>query len=533
MISPTFHFCLLTQPTEGCRPPPFSLLHYLCLFSCYQTQPEVEIVVHTEGEVMGEWWETIQPLITVRERSFRRQLKGKALTTPAQVEELAKLEILWEEGGAVADLSTLFIRPLTTFFRRESVTAQIQPGGLAASNLLIAPEKHPVVGRALEEGHLPEEVDKLFPRQVDLEQLEQLEHLATTAHGAYERFIADREIGESRLLNLCQYNNWEDYLKKLVTPDVIFEYNSTLTRLLRPFLPRPTFDFTAVIPVSIEHTDRLENILATSQYLLDQLYVDHVVVVEYGERPQLLHLLDQRIRYLFVRQQPGEMWNKAKVLNTAMPWIQTETMAIWDADVLLSLAQLRLAVDSLQKPQNAGCIPYGEMFHVKRQFLGDVKRGQLNPRAILSDQSNILFRLSPSTAAGLFMMRTDVFRHLRGLNEQYWGWGCEDDDMMLRTMRLSGGSIIKISGPLLHFAHHRTSGSFPTEKYEPLSRAQRARAAKAPVEELYRYLGISRKIGFYCQEREPRPPSDLDLQWMQALEEGNHAAGNPGYTETD
>lgn len=263
-------------------------------------------------------------------------------------------------------------------------------------------------------------------------------------------------------------------------------------------------DLTAVIPCRAGHPHRLENTLAVSQYLLDHVGLDQVILVENDRRPRLLHLVDPRIRYLFV-QDTGEEFSRAVVFNTALHWVRTTYVAIWDADCIISPPHLRAVMQKLPEDDIVMASPFSEMHFVKRRVLDQVRDGTIDIERVATDPEQCTTVYQTSGGAGVTIMRLSELRHLRGFSELYWGWGCQDSDMFLRMSKIFRTVVFK--GKLLHINHAREPLSLGTAE---LKLVERYRAQRQSVEELCKYYGITKGVGDYSRLFEPRPPETKD-----------------------
>lgn len=328
-------------------------------------------------------------------------------------------------------------------------------------------------------------------------------------------------------IRLADAGGVHDMVRQL-TPDTVWEFDSAFHQLCRPYFDRPALDFTAVMPVRLDSLDRLENLLEVTRYLHERLCVPQILVVENDHQPKLVaHLSDRPyIRYLFV-QSDDRPWNKSRVINTALPWVTTRAMAIWDTDAVVSLGQLRMSVRGIVDEGRAAAIPFESMYHVPRKYIQQVREGRLDYNRAVEDQ---IFQIKRGGGQACFVVNTALFRHARGANELFWGWGGEDDEMLIRMHKLFGG-ITQARGPLIHIAHQRTSTSFPDERYGRLNEGERQRIYDWSPEEIRRYLGISEDSGDYLWRDEPQEVTPELQQSIDRLYASGISPGLPDYTE--
>ena len=104
---------------------PFHILHYLCLASCFAVNHPDAIHFHYRHEPFGPWWERIKPRLHLHRVSepvagfaperYLETEEGRLIERLglhyAHESDFLRLDILIAEGGAYADMDTLFVRP--------------------------------------------------------------------------------------------------------------------------------------------------------------------------------------------------------------------------------------------------------------------------------------------------------------------------------------------------------------------------------------------------------------------------------------
>ena len=91
-------------------------------------------------------------------------------------------------------------------------------------------------------------------------------------------------------------------------------------------------DVTFVIPLKIDSIDRLENLLFTTNYLLNH-FSTKIIVFEIDERNKYIvkNLLRPEIIYVF-HYDPDPIFYRTKYINQITRTVTTPFIAIWDAD---------------------------------------------------------------------------------------------------------------------------------------------------------------------------------------------------------
>lgn len=274
--------------------------------------------------------------------------------------------------------------------------------------------------------------------------------------------------------------------------------------------------FTPIVPVQIDSDDRLINISVVVDYLIKQLNVQEVILVEYGKVSKLSNFFaHDNLRYIFV-QGKEEPWNKPKVVNTAIHWIKTPVCAIWDADVVLPAPQVNGAVLSITEDKADFTIPYEKFVYIKRALIHSIRNGRTPFKDIENCTDLYALKTFTSLAAGCIVINTAVFKHIRGLNELFYGWGFEDDELMCRAANL-GFRVMRSPGVLLHLTHERTDTSKPiSDAFNKRLIAEKLRSAHAPPDQLKLYFGVSNGVGRYLCLSQPDEPTG---QLLTAVDE--------------
>ncbi len=533
MIPRVFHFVFFTQSFAGiaAAPLPFMLHNYVAIASCRKHHPNARLILHTDGEITGEHWERTRPLLhAVVRRTFNSCVGTKNLRNFANVADLARAEILFERGGAYADLDTLFTGSIDHWFDRDTVTIGDE-NGIPMSNIICSPPRHTFIAAWLKQAELLVDDEwgafhvkglsnaaQISGCQFILEKVEHLPQPLYTAAAANQFYLHDLDIGATTVISLCQTATI-NFLQVLNDCSTVLEYNSTYTSIVREYIPVPDLSsVTVVLPVHVEHIDRLENVLAVVPYLHDNLYINNIIVIEINKTPSLFHLLPAYVRYIFVSAADDAVWNKSQVINTALPWLSTKITVIWDADCVVPLASVRIMAASFETETTAAVCCWSTFSHIRRHvLLPRVRAGRVLYTIILKDTDNITMQIKQPSGAGIFAVRTNIFKHLRGMSQLYWGWGFEDDDVLLRMMRMSGGKIVAVHAPLLHISHARTSRSYPDERFITASKVQRGRVAYWDVDKLYRAYGITPELGEFEGVEHPPAWTDEELALAEHL----------------
>jgi hypothetical protein len=490
----------------------------------------------------NKWWDKAKQYIQVKHREPEREINGKPIPTFGALANILRAQILNESPGIYTDIDSLFVKSFndllkqdTTIFpmfvkpkeelpgfdavevKNNNKSCQIMLGNgciLASNNKFISKwlsyKKEATEPKWGSSGQ--KIISKLYkynqelvtPKKLDCFNFETWTE--TGKAGLYEQNLEFEHDGY--MLDLCQAATYDSHLKKLNEYN-IYEYNSTYNIQARRFLDRPKLDLTAIVPVCIDSQDRIENVLAITKYMHEQLYIDHIILVETGDTPKLLHMIHHFVpkdvlRYIFVQTYNDEPWSRSITFNTALHYVKTPIVAVWDTDILIPLSSLKISNDYILNNKADIIIPWETFYHVKRRVLNDVKAGQLDYNKLINNKDNILSQFK-SVGAGCTIMSAAVMRHVRGFSELFKGWGNEDDEIVFRLQNLGFRVMQASKCPLIHISHERTANSKVNPDYYDLTLAERARIIEMNKADLCEYYGITEKVCDYVKQEKPRP----------------------------
>lgn len=258
---------------------------------------------------------------------------------------------------------------------------------------------------------------------------------------------------------------------------------------------------TAIIPVRLNCAERLDSLMAVTQFLLNQVQVEQIIISEADVRPRLLGCVDhQRINWHYTQINPTWAWNRGRVVNVTLPFVNTKYVAVWDVDGLVCPAAVHQSLSLLGRNQADYIVPWSRVLYLKRD--APLRDAVLADRWIESDVAHA--HTTSTTAAGLIhITSTALFRHVRGFNELFHGWGGEDSEILARVGRL-GYRVMRLELDAAHL-YHPTAGSVPDSESIGLSQGEVDRIMSLDAQGLREYMGIGEKPGRYVHLRRPDP----------------------------
>ena len=218
-----------------------------------------------------------------------------------------------------------------------------------------------------------------------------------------------------------------------------------------------------VIPVSIDSKERLEHIQFLYKYF-DQHFLNHeLIVVEQGDIPKVPK--QKNVRMEFVEK--GGSFSSAAISNIGASLVSNPFFCKYDVDAFIHPKAIFDAFEMLKtKSEKSFILPYnGISLNIKNplryqlmqlpnfQSLPFIEKDELDGWAgenmdVKNDNSKGLIHL----------FRTKVFKEFGGYNEEFFGWGYEDDEILARFEKLTKPATFLDSYNAFHFDHPRTPG---------------------------------------------------------------------------
>ena len=138
-----------------------------------------------------------------------------------------------------------------------------------------------------------------------------------------------------------------------------------------------TSELTIVIPVRMDSKEREENLRSILSYLISYTSATILIMEVDEEQKFFLKNTDKRIKYYF-KKDTDVIFHHTRYRNELLIRSETNIIAIWDADVFLTVSQLKAGIEWVKKGVTM-CIPYdGRAFYLSRLlFQSDCKTRRL------------------------------------------------------------------------------------------------------------------------------------------------------------
>lgn len=205
-------------------------------------------------------------------------------------------------------------------------------------------------------------------------------------------------------------------------------------------------DCSIVVPVHIDSKERLEHLRGLYAYFNRYFQGHELIVVE--------------------QIQSSEVFSTAKVSNIGASAVSTPFFCKYDADAFIHPKALFDAFQRLKQESNKACIlPYnGISVTIQNPLREELLQSQITEELPLITYEELdrfsheNFRVKNDLSTGLIhCFRTSTFKKLGGYNEEFIGWGYEDDEILYRFQKLANVSYLE-GYNAFHFDHPRSIG---------------------------------------------------------------------------
>ncbi|MBN9614109.1 MAG: hypothetical protein BGO25_03605 [Acidobacteriales bacterium 59-55] len=132
-----FHFIFgLTDDLEAQH---FCFIHYLAIVMCHRINHPERINFYYAFEPSGIWWNRARPYLNLIRVAPPHEIFGIALTHPAHMADVLRLELLLKRGGIYLDIDVLCLRPFRSLEHFDMVLGEERGVGLCNAVILAKP----------------------------------------------------------------------------------------------------------------------------------------------------------------------------------------------------------------------------------------------------------------------------------------------------------------------------------------------------------------------------------------------------------
>lgn len=214
-------------------------------------------------------------------------------------------------------------------------------------------------------------------------------------------------------------------------------------------------DTTFIIPVRIDSLIRLENLLAVIRFL--RTIHCRIIIIESVTSPlnvtKRFLPKDRNICYMPIIDN-NVIYYRTHYINVALESVTTPYVAVWDADVVVSISQINDSIETLRKGECDVSFPYdGTFLNTDYIFRSDyLVNHDIGKLTRYKSYFNKLY--GKNFVGGGFIINKDKYILAGKENENFYGWGPEDLDRVQRWEAM-GYKIHRSKGPMFHLCHPR------------------------------------------------------------------------------
>lgn len=224
---------------------------------------------------------------------------------------------------------------------------------------------------------------------------------------------------------------------------------------------------TFIIPLKIEHEDRLNNVLCLLNYLNNNIQTNiiiletsntHIAKLNQKTTP-LSKYSNLKIKYLFRARE--RKFHRTKYLNQMLKQVSTPVVVNYDADVLLEINTYKEAQRLILNDIADFVYPYEWGQFQKNLHIGFAAEFKDSEFKLENIKENY-YTIANSEQGHCVYAKTTSYISAGGENEEFISWGPEDKERTFRFKTL-GYNVIWMSGHYVyHQDHFRTSDSNTT-----------------------------------------------------------------------
>ena len=212
-------------------------------------------------------------------------------------------------------------------------------------------------------------------------------------------------------------------------------------------------DVTFNIPIRFDSPERKKNVELVVAYLLHHLNT-HIIICEESPEIMFSHLQEYGCQYIYIYSENSHL-HRTKCLNLMAKKSRTPIICNYDSDVLLQPRQYLKAAETVRREEFDACFPYdGRFYNLPRQYYKTIKENL--SLSMLNEKKWSL--LNRNSIGGALFWNKEAFFAGGMENENFIGWGYEDNELVERFTRL-GFTFGRTEGGLFHLDHPRGSVS--------------------------------------------------------------------------
>ena len=255
---------------------------------------------------------------------------------------------------------------------------------------------------------------------------------------------------------------------------------------------------TFIIPIKIEHPDRLRNLSTTLGYLNNH-FQTNVILYEIedlnsvevkSKNPDLYNLENLKnlnLNHIVKKYESIEFFHRTLYLNEMLEIVETDVVCNYDIDVILPVESYVKAVSKILDGELDVAYPY--LFGISQfQVFQNLDRSSFEKSWDLSDILSHTDKINRyhSEYGHCIFFNTQGYRDLGGENEYFKSYGPEDKERGMRFMRCDK-KVEWLGGDVFHFEHYRSNDSSPSNPNIDFNNYLFSKLSNKTKEELIEY----------------------------------------------
>lgn len=219
-----------------------------------------------------------------------------------------------------------------------------------------------------------------------------------------------------------------------------------------------------MILLSVDSIDRIENLIMTINHLHKHFKTNiHVLEIHTLDSKIIPRLLPKTVNYEFIEDFDFVL-HRTRYLNRMIRKCSTPYIAVWDADIIISVDQIVSAIELLRSHKAHFVYPYEGLFLDVTKPIRNLYFKTQDIQILKEFESWMIPMYLPIPVGGAFIVKAKSYEECGLENEAFYGWGREDGERITRWQQL-GFSSQRIKGVLYHLSHARgINSSFHTRR---------------------------------------------------------------------
>lgn len=210
-------------------------------------------------------------------------------------------------------------------------------------------------------------------------------------------------------------------------------------------------DLTIVIPFKLDVKERIRNLKFLVTYLRNNFENVKIIIGEVDKKPKLKKYFG--CDYIFLRTE-SDLFQKTKVLNLLINESHTKFVCSHDVDILLNPLDIVKAYRLLSENKINFAFPYNRIIYcIRGKYNRMVFRMIRDKQPVCFPKIDLRFHTF-GAPGGAFIFNKNEFIRCGMENENFEGWGFEDDERYYRLIKLNH-IVYCMDNPAYHLHHQR------------------------------------------------------------------------------